>query len=631
MKHFKITSVLLSVVMCMSFILTPVTAVADETQAPEETTEATEAPETSKETEAAKETEKLDETEKETEPSEPAETEPEEETVPETTKETEAPEETVPEETGETAPSESEPAETGREEPEETVPSEPGIKDTEASRKRSDAVTTGSLGGNVTYSFDDKNGTLTISGTGFMLSFLGDSPFASFKEKVKKVVVEDGVTNIGSYLFYGLNKITSVSIADSVTTIDGWAFQGCTGLTEIRLPSKLGLINNGAFSGCTGIKSITVPGKTYNILPDAFEGSGLTTVTLKEGVTNIDKWFKGCTGITTVNLPKSVKSIKNTFDGSKSISHVYYAGSTDDWKKIDFGDGDNPFFNAFITYNKVLHNITVKPVEHGKVTLSQYEGYHEEKITITVTPDAGYYYAGYLYGTNSGYNLGDYFYMADKDMELEFVFKEIKGSFNGYHFDVFPLKYKITNNAINGTGTVMCVCFVNFLSNTEEGYYQAFGKLIIPSAVRFEGVTYKVTAVDSNAFKGNKYIQTITIGSNVAVIGNNAFYGCAGLTKVSGGARLKTIGANAFARCPKLSSFTITSKVLNKIGTYAFAKDSKLKTISIKNTTKLLKKGVKKSLKSSKIKTVKVKKSKVRKYRKYFTKKNCGRRVKVKK
>ncbi len=121
------------------------------------------------------------------------------------------------------------------------------------------------------------------------------------------------------------------------------------------------------------------------------------------------------------------------------------------------------------------------------------------------------------------------------------------------------------------------------------------------------------------------------LGSNVVVIVNNAFFGCVNLTKVYGGARVKTIGANAFARCTKLSSFTITSKVLNKIGTYVFARDSKLKTISIKNTTKLTKKGVKKSLKSSKVKTVKVKKSKVSKYRKYFTKKNCGRKVKVKK
>ena len=71
--------------------------------------------------------------------------------------------------------------------------------------------------------------------------------------------------------------------------------------------------------------------------------------------------------------------------------------------------------------------------------------------------------------------------------------------------------------------------------------------------------------------------------------------------------------------------------MLSKIGTYAFTKDSKLKTLYIKNTTKLTKKGVKKSLKGSSVKKVKVKKSKVKKYKKYFTKKNCGRKVKVKK
>jgi hypothetical protein len=71
--------------------------------------------------------------------------------------------------------------------------------------------------------------------------------------------------------------------------------------------------------------------------------------------------------------------------------------------------------------------------------------------------------------------------------------------------------------------------------------------------------------------------------------------------------------------------------VLNKIGPQAFYKDSKLKTISIKKTTKLTKSGVKKSLKGSKVKTVKVKKSKIWKYRKYFKKSNSGRKVRVKK
>ena len=41
--------------------------------------------------------------------------------------------------------------------------------------------------------------------------------------------------------------------------------------------------------------------------------------------------------------------------------------------------------------------------------------------------------------------------------------------------------------------------------------------------------------------------------------------------------------------------------------------------------------GVKNSLKGSSVKTVKVKKKKVRKYKKFFKKKNSGKSVKVKK
>ena len=651
MKNLKITALMLSVAIGMSCVMTPVSVLADETEVPEQTTEATETPET-KETEATKATEKAKEPEvtepsesvsetTETEPSvqnkeneetspsesapETAETEPSEETVPETSKETENTEETVPSES-----ESSEPVET---EPEGSTPSEDVTEGQKASRKRTNTVLSGSLGGNVTYSFDDTNGTLTISGTGGMLSYF-DTPFNDFKDKVTKVVVKDGVTFIGASLFNGLRNLTSVSIPDSVITIDGWAFQDCIGLTEIRLPSNIDLINNGAFSGCTGLKSITIPGSSESrTLPDAFDGcTGLTSVTFLEGVSSIKINFKGCTGIKTVNLPKSVKEINKSFVDSKNITTVNYAGSEADWKKIVFVNNVNPFENLTINYQKELHTITVKKnIDNGTVKLSQYAGYTGDKITITVTPDPGYFYIGFKYEGSSDFHEENTIKIEDKDITLVFCFSGCVTHPIGYTLTNFPWEYEITNNASDGKGTVKCVGLSGTVLPDDPALYSVFGTTVIPATVMFDGVRYKVTAIAPNAFRGIKYIQNITIGANVTVIGNNAFYGCTGLTKVSGGAGVKTIGANAFARCPKLSSFTITSKVLYKIGTYAFAKDSKLKTINIKSTTKLTKKGVKKSLKSSKIKTVKVKKSKVGKYRKYFTKKNCGRKVKVKK
>ncbi len=118
MKHIKITSVLLSVAMCVSMVMAPVSVIADETEAPAETqTEVTEKekPET-KETQAHEEPEKEPEKKEaeqagETEPAQPSEEAKED-------KEAAEPEDKEAEETVK----EAEQAETGRKEDRHAVP-----------------------------------------------------------------------------------------------------------------------------------------------------------------------------------------------------------------------------------------------------------------------------------------------------------------------------------------------------------------------------------------------------------------------------------------------------------------------------------------------------------------------------
>ncbi|MBR3464072.1 MAG: leucine-rich repeat domain-containing protein [Clostridiales bacterium] len=133
------------------------------------------------------------------------------------------------------------------------------------------------------------------------------------------------------------------------------------------------------------------------------------------------------------------------------------------------------------------------------------------------------------------------------------------------------------------------------------------------------------------AFARNNLVK-VYLPAGVTTIGDFAFKSNYKLVRVSGGANLVTIGVQAFEFCDHLSYFAITSKKLKKISKCCFYCCSRLKTIYIKNTTKLTKKGVKYSLYLSSVKKVKVKKSKVKKYKKYFTYRNCGKRgVKVKK
>ena len=182
-------------------------------------------------------------------------------------------------------------------------------------------------------------------------------------------------------------------------------------------------------------------------------------------------------------------------------------------------------------------------------------------------------------------------------------------------------KYRVTNPATNGTGTVT---FIGLEDKSVKS-------VSIPATVKLKENIYKVNRIAASALSYNKTVRSVYIGSNVQTIDSNAFRGCSYLTKVTGGARVKTIGTRAFASCPRLKKFVITSPYLAKIGPYTFSGDKKLKTISIKKTTKLTKSGVKKSLKGSKVKKVKVKKSKIKKYKKIFKKSNSGRKVKVKK
>ena len=106
--------------------------------------------------------------------------------------------------------------------------------------------------------------------------------------------------------------------------------------------------------------------------------------------------------------------------------------------------------------------------------------------------------------------------------------------------------------------------------------------ITIPSTVTVEGITYKVTSIADNAFKGNKTITKVTIPKNVTTIGANAFNGCTKLSTVTIGSSVTSIGANAFKGCKVLTKVTIPSKVTT-IGSNAFNGCTKLKTVTVGN------------------------------------------------
>ena len=255
------------------------------------------------------------------------------------------------------------------------------------------AATEGDFGVNnclhwkVTSTFTSK--TLTITGSGAMPDFdfpngnlapwwnyeaLGMNALSEIdfdiKGNLKRVIIGDGVTNVGDYALFFLPAATQVTLPDSVTRIGRYGIAMCSkltglsipkgvtgigdfglagnGLTAVTLPDGLQSLGRGAFDSCASLTNTTlpaaitaVPGKcfadctkllnvkyagTVTAIGDlAFEScKALTAAPIPETVTAIDKAaFTGCTALTDVTIPETVTEIgASAFTGCTALTDV---------------------------------------------------------------------------------------------------------------------------------------------------------------------------------------------------------------------------------------------------------------------------------------------------------------------
>ena len=184
---------------------------------------------------------------------------------------------------------------------------------------------------------------------------------------VTELIIPNGVTNIGDYVFIGCSGLTSITIPNSVTSIGyntfddyaGWStFLDCSGLTKIIvaadnsvydsrnncnaiiktesntlitgckntiIPNSVKSIGGGAFYNCSGLTGITIPNSVTSIGGYAFYNcSGLTSIEIPNSVTNIGSWaFYGCSSLTSVTIGNSVTSIgSSAFKGCTGLTSI---------------------------------------------------------------------------------------------------------------------------------------------------------------------------------------------------------------------------------------------------------------------------------------------------------------------
>lgn len=74
-------------------------------------------------------------------------------------------------------------------------------------------------GDGLTYSFNESTGVFTVSGNGDMYDFRDSNilnnkqtPWSGIKDKIKTVVIEEGVTGIGEYAFYNCKILQPLNL-----------------------------------------------------------------------------------------------------------------------------------------------------------------------------------------------------------------------------------------------------------------------------------------------------------------------------------------------------------------------------------------------------------------------------------
>ena len=128
-------------------------------------------------------------------------------------------------------------------------------------------VDSGECGNDVTYKLDE-NGLLVISGNGEMSP--GSPWYDKHRNDIKTVVIQSGVTSIGSQAFLQCGNLTTVIIPETVKSIKRQAFDNCSDLTSITLPEGLESIGEKAFNYCIRLTSITIPKSVTRISRCAF-------------------------------------------------------------------------------------------------------------------------------------------------------------------------------------------------------------------------------------------------------------------------------------------------------------------------------------------------------------------------
>lgn len=192
---------------------------------------------------------------------------------------------------------------------------------------------------------------------------LGDNAFCACKN-LNELYIPDSVNRIGSGLAMG-SGITEYTVAPAhnyFVAVDGVLFTvdrktllsypSANAAQEYTVPEGTEVIGYHAFGNSENLTKVTLPTSVASVGSYAFfECYGLISAEIPDNVTELRGTFLSCVSLETVTLPLSITKIGGqTFDKCKSLKTINYAGTKEDWDKIEIDPVANDSLNNATIY-----------------------------------------------------------------------------------------------------------------------------------------------------------------------------------------------------------------------------------------------------------------------------------------
>lgn len=406
--------------------------------------------------------------------------------------------------------------------------------------------------------------------------------YETYGNKVTEVLIDDTITTVGNYLFYGHSALEKVTFGSGLTRIGDYAFANCTALeaqdaewncpvTEFGsyafancsiknagIPATITKLGSGVFSGNPveqiSYRATAAAAHTADVVPfSGLADSVDTTITIADSVTSIPAFMFYKAEVEKINIGTGVASIgEAAFSGSKTAEVAIPNG------------------NAAYRVNADGNLYTA-----DNLTIIAYLGKHQD-AAYTLATGVNTIAAGAFYGhpylermtfDATVINIGKEAFFACEKLEsiavndfmdeASFLAEVTVGEnwsgnaeviFSGLAWDIGVTKGAMTATlysdgrlAITGSGLMK-----NWASASAVDWYSKRNTI---TKVTFDG---DIQSIGAYAFSGCESLSDCVLPDSVSSIGQYAFFDCKGITFFRVPDKVTTINTYTFANCTSL-------------------------------------------------------------------------------